>query len=176
MTSGTHCTGGWVGPRAGLDTEDRRKILCPRRGSNPDHPVVQPVVRHYTAWANPAPTPWYLRNDNCLKGWTPLDPTYKEERCQSRRFCALEREVESVSDLKLKQSHCYKNEAQEKSTENKKTRFVTNQMLSRDMWSGKLTRRLDRHVNCTSNTWDFKFSQRRVWISDLSSGMYCRVK
>jgi hypothetical protein len=44
-----------VGPRAGLDTEDRGKILCPRRGSNPDRPVVQPVVRHYTAWANPAP-------------------------------------------------------------------------------------------------------------------------
>jgi hypothetical protein len=38
-----------VGPRAGLDTEARGKILCPRRGSNPDRPVVQPVVRHYTA-------------------------------------------------------------------------------------------------------------------------------
>jgi hypothetical protein len=24
--------------------------------------------------------------------------------------------------------------------------------------------------------WDFKFSRRRVWSSDLSSGMYCRVK
>jgi hypothetical protein len=54
-TPGTHCTGGWVGPRAGLDTEARGKILCPRRGSNPDRPVVQPVVRDYTAWANPAP-------------------------------------------------------------------------------------------------------------------------
>jgi hypothetical protein len=52
---GPHCTGGWVGPRAGLDTEARGKILCPRRESNPDSPVVQPVVRHYTAWANPAP-------------------------------------------------------------------------------------------------------------------------
>jgi hypothetical protein len=50
-TTGTHCTGGWVGPRAGLDTEAAGKILCPRRGSNPDRPVVQPVVRHYTAWA-----------------------------------------------------------------------------------------------------------------------------
>jgi hypothetical protein len=38
-TPGTHCTGGWVGPRAGLDTEVRGKILCPCRGSNPDHPV-----------------------------------------------------------------------------------------------------------------------------------------
>jgi hypothetical protein len=48
-TPGTHCTGGWVDPRAGLDTEARGKILCPRRVSNPDRPVVQPVVRHYTA-------------------------------------------------------------------------------------------------------------------------------
>jgi hypothetical protein len=52
---GTHCTGGWVGPRAGLDTEARGKIRCLCRGSNPDRPVVQPEVRHYTAWANPAP-------------------------------------------------------------------------------------------------------------------------
>jgi hypothetical protein len=26
-----------VGPRAGLDAAARRKILCPYRGSNPDH-------------------------------------------------------------------------------------------------------------------------------------------
>jgi hypothetical protein len=45
---GTHCTGGWVGPRAGLDTEVRRKILFLCLGSNLDRPVVQPVVRHYT--------------------------------------------------------------------------------------------------------------------------------
>jgi hypothetical protein len=43
----THCTGGWVGLRAGLDT-DGGKILCPCEGSNPDRPVVQSVVRHYT--------------------------------------------------------------------------------------------------------------------------------
>jgi hypothetical protein len=54
-TLGTHCTGGWMSPRAGLNTEDRGKILHPRRGSNPDRPVVQPVVRHCTDWANPAP-------------------------------------------------------------------------------------------------------------------------
>jgi hypothetical protein len=45
---GTHCTGGWVGPRAGLDTEATGKILCLCRGSNLDRPVVQPVARHYT--------------------------------------------------------------------------------------------------------------------------------
>jgi hypothetical protein len=48
-TPGTHWTGGWVGPRAGLDTEATGKILCPRRESNPDRRVVQPVARHYTA-------------------------------------------------------------------------------------------------------------------------------
>jgi hypothetical protein len=29
---GTHCTGGWVVPRAGLDTEVRGKILSPLPG------------------------------------------------------------------------------------------------------------------------------------------------
>jgi hypothetical protein len=33
--SGTHCTGGWVGPRAGLDTEVRGKILSPLPGIEP---------------------------------------------------------------------------------------------------------------------------------------------
>jgi hypothetical protein len=30
---GTHKTGGWVGPRTGLDTEVREKILLPLQGS-----------------------------------------------------------------------------------------------------------------------------------------------
>jgi hypothetical protein len=38
--SGTHWTGGWVGPRAGLDAEATGKILCPRRGSNTGRPVI----------------------------------------------------------------------------------------------------------------------------------------
>jgi hypothetical protein len=50
-TPGTHCTGGWVGPRAGLDTQARGKILYCCQGSNLDRPVTQSVVRHYTAWA-----------------------------------------------------------------------------------------------------------------------------
>jgi hypothetical protein len=56
-TPGTHCTVGWVGRRDGLDTEATGKILCPCQGSNLDRPVVQPVVRHYTAWATPTHGP-----------------------------------------------------------------------------------------------------------------------
>jgi hypothetical protein len=39
MIPGTHWTGGWVGPRAGLDADARGKILCPCRGENPGRPV-----------------------------------------------------------------------------------------------------------------------------------------
>jgi len=33
-----------VGPRTGLDAVSKRKIPSPRRDSNPNHPIVQPVV------------------------------------------------------------------------------------------------------------------------------------
>jgi hypothetical protein len=36
---GTHCTGGWVGLRAGLDTDARGKILCVCWESNHGRPV-----------------------------------------------------------------------------------------------------------------------------------------
>jgi hypothetical protein len=68
-TPGTHCTGGWVGPRAGLDTEARGRILYPCCGSNPDRPAVQSVARHYTAWAtrltSPLKASQTLRIDSC---------------------------------------------------------------------------------------------------------------
>jgi hypothetical protein len=37
-TPGTHWTGGWVRPRAGLDTEARGKILSPLMGIEPQSP------------------------------------------------------------------------------------------------------------------------------------------
>jgi hypothetical protein len=43
-----HCIGDWMGPRAGLDTVSKRKTPSSGRDSNPDHPVVQPVVSRYT--------------------------------------------------------------------------------------------------------------------------------
>jgi hypothetical protein len=52
-----HCTGGWVGPRAGLATQVKGKISCLCRVSNLDHPVVQSIARHYTDWAFLAPMP-----------------------------------------------------------------------------------------------------------------------
>jgi hypothetical protein len=33
-----HCTGGWVGPTAGMDTEARGKILSPLPGTEPRLP------------------------------------------------------------------------------------------------------------------------------------------
>jgi hypothetical protein len=45
---GTHWIGGWVGPRAVLDTVVKRKIPSPRRESNPRTPIVQPVAQRYT--------------------------------------------------------------------------------------------------------------------------------
>jgi hypothetical protein len=37
-TPGTHCTRGWVGPRAGLDTEATGKIISPLPGFEPQSP------------------------------------------------------------------------------------------------------------------------------------------
>ena len=47
---GTHCTGGWVAPRTGLDGCGKSR---PPPGLDPR--TVQPVVSLYTDWAIPAP-------------------------------------------------------------------------------------------------------------------------
>jgi hypothetical protein len=40
ITLGTHCIGGWLSPRAGLDAGVRRKI--------PPPPIMKPVAQRYT--------------------------------------------------------------------------------------------------------------------------------
>jgi hypothetical protein len=46
---GTHWIGGWVDPRAVLDTAVvKRKIHSPRRESNPRISIVQLVAQRYT--------------------------------------------------------------------------------------------------------------------------------
>jgi hypothetical protein len=42
---GTHCIGGWVGPKAGLDVMEKSKISCTYRESNADSSVVQTVAQ-----------------------------------------------------------------------------------------------------------------------------------
>jgi hypothetical protein len=58
-TPGTHWTGGWVGPRAGLDTEVRGKILLPLSGIEPRSPG-RPVRSQKLHWLSyPAPIKYY---------------------------------------------------------------------------------------------------------------------
>jgi hypothetical protein len=44
----TYWTGGWVGPRAGLNAVVKRKIPSPCRESNPRTPIVNPTAQSYT--------------------------------------------------------------------------------------------------------------------------------
>jgi hypothetical protein len=48
---GTHWIGGWVGPRAGLDTAGQRKSCTAGYRTQ----AAQPVARHHTDWAIPTP-------------------------------------------------------------------------------------------------------------------------
>jgi hypothetical protein len=50
-----HYTGGWVGPRAGLDDMKKENSL-PYRDSNSDPLAVRPVASRYTDYAIPALT------------------------------------------------------------------------------------------------------------------------
>jgi hypothetical protein len=53
---GTHWTGGWVGPRAGLDTQVREKFFCLCQVSNFNHLVVQSIARRCSDWATLVPS------------------------------------------------------------------------------------------------------------------------
>jgi hypothetical protein len=49
---GTHCSGGWVGSRAGLDTEATGKIISPLPGIEPRSPGRPACSQTHTDWAN----------------------------------------------------------------------------------------------------------------------------
>ena len=40
----THCTGGWVGPRANIEWCEEEQLSCPTRGSNPEQSSLWRVV------------------------------------------------------------------------------------------------------------------------------------
>jgi hypothetical protein len=47
---GTHWIGGWMGPRASVDTAVRRKIPNPCRDSNPYHPASSNTLLASVLW------------------------------------------------------------------------------------------------------------------------------
>jgi hypothetical protein len=55
-TTGTHCTGGWLGLKAGLDTEATEKILCLCRGLKPGRPVCSQTL-YWLSYPS-SPTSW----------------------------------------------------------------------------------------------------------------------
>jgi hypothetical protein len=59
---GTHSVGGWVGPRAGVDDVEKRKLFY--RDSNSDPSVVQPVASCYTDSAMLVPSILTLVKEN----------------------------------------------------------------------------------------------------------------
>jgi hypothetical protein len=83
VTLGTHCIKGWVGPRTGVDTVEKK---TPYTAGNKT-PAVQPVARHYTDWDIPTSLQWvqshnilpsfYIRMPICrteatyVKSWVP---------------------------------------------------------------------------------------------------------
>jgi hypothetical protein len=74
-TPGTHCTGGWVGPRVGLDTEARGKILSPLPGIE-THSPGRPVCGQRLYWLSyPSPVrstcshPSHSRFGHCHCVW-----------------------------------------------------------------------------------------------------------
>ena len=111
---GTHCTGSWVGPRAGLDGCGKCR---PPPGFDPQN--VQPVTSRYTVYVIPARrcgmVPCYFGTWRCFKGITsrcfwdnaivsklgyqsPSDPASR--RTRTKNVTAL------LRDLKIPQMWC----------------------------------------------------------------------
>jgi hypothetical protein len=65
-TPGTHCTGGWVVPRAGLDTEVRWRILLPLPAIEPRSPG-RPVRSQTLYWLSYPSSRTVLRSHKVTK-------------------------------------------------------------------------------------------------------------
>jgi hypothetical protein len=69
---GTYCTGGSVGPRACLNTENTETIHCLWRDRTP---IARSVARHYTAWATPAPATTWIHHKRARTNITANPPS-----------------------------------------------------------------------------------------------------
>jgi hypothetical protein len=58
-----HWIGNWVGPRAGLDVMEKKKISNPCQELNAWTLIVQPVASYYTGWATPTLRELPLNNE-----------------------------------------------------------------------------------------------------------------
>jgi len=59
-SSGTHCTGGGVGPRFGVDKYGDEKNCCPSLGGNPEPPSSEPVATLHTLSPAQNQSPRYI--------------------------------------------------------------------------------------------------------------------
>ena len=93
---GTHCTGGWVGPRAGLD---RCGKSHPPPGFDPR--TVHPVSSHYTDWtARPTLCKELLRI-SCYRKFPRTgcsSPSNQHEQYQEMYWCCVRRFLITPSD------------------------------------------------------------------------------
>jgi hypothetical protein len=90
-THGTHWTGGWERPRAGLDAKATGKILCLCQGSNPGRPVRSQTLY----WLSyPGSYDWHFPDILCYqRSETYLKPSIWDPSC----FSVTESKRQSVN-------------------------------------------------------------------------------
>jgi hypothetical protein len=162
-TPGTHWAGGWVGPRAGLEAETRRKVLCLCQGLNPGH-LVHSQSLYWLSY---------------LGSWAPILPNYVWKTGFVLEFwmsC-------SIICISLKYEHgackmvmCFKKQA----TKLKVRENVNNGLPHTYMWDNKIKcKRSVKLMLILFQAWfdtstqsevyiHGKFQSRRSWINKIS--------